>query len=499
MPTLTLFAVADDSPRIAEAEALGLTEVVAGPMTPTEQRQAWQTLSRTPPAAVWIDWTGLTPLDLPSLRRFRVSAPQTRIILEVPETLEPPNDALAQVVSLQITDIVRSAGASMAAVLAHPGTYADVAVWQGQVRTFADPEPEPKERVVERIVEREVVREVVKKVASTARPVLISVWGFAPGTGATTLSVAFAEFLAGIAPTAVVDHAPPMNAHGHPRPGQTGLSIWAQTHPPMRGLTWVTSAITPDGAVVLPSAREVLKSHEFAYVVVDAGLDPPKNDSDGLALWNDSDLAILVIPPASTRWQGVWPWLDRQVQIEKQYTAVVLGSVSPIPDPDDLQRACVSLPWPGSPGHDGAVAALLAPVLPDDLRPRKRHRRRKPRPAQVPRPETTGLTVQPEDPIDRAMALRTPPARPARRPIRPGHRAMEWVQTGWDLVLLSLFLAVVGLVIWLFGALEGHLPGFAHSPLGQWIGIIAHWEGHWFRRVPPPASHISKGGIHSHG
>ena len=481
MPTLILFAIADESPRIVEAEALGLTETLPGPLDPTEQRQAWHSLSRTPPTTVWVEWGNLTPPDLPSLRRFRVSAPQTRIIIEVPESLSPPNEALAQLVGLHITDIVRSPSTPMADVLAHPGTYADVASWQGTVHTFDEPDPEPKERVVEKIVEREVVRETIKKVATTSRPVLITVWGFSPGTGATTLAVAIAAFLSRIAPTAVVDHAPQMNAHGHPRPGQTGLHAWEQTQPPIRGLTWVTAAITPDGAVILPSAREVLKSHEFAYVVVDAGLDPPTNDPDGRDLWEDSDLTVLCIPPAFTRWQGIWPWLDRATQIKKQYTAVIFGESSPV-DLEDPELACLAIPWLGSPAHEPALIGLLAAVLPDDLRPRKRRglwrKPRAPKP-QVPRPEP-----------DQPESISAPPAIPrthrAPRPFRVGHRAVWALQSAWDLLLLAVVLGIIGLFVWLLGLLEVHLPGFARSTLGQWIHVISRWEGHWFAKVPAP-------------
>jgi len=452
-----------------------------GPLDHEAQTALYRRIAQAAPDSLWLTWSSLEPPNIDALRRLRVAQPSLNIIVEIPTDLTPPNADLAQLVGLGIYAMVPES-AQFASVTHRQFTYADAAAWQGKVRNFDEPDPEPREKIVEKIVEREVVRETIKKVATTSRPVLISVWGFAPGTGATTLSLAIAAFLSRIAPTAVVDHAPQMNAHGHPRPGQTGLHAWEQTQPAVRGLTWVTASITTEGAVILPSPREVLKSHEFAYIVVDAGLDPPTNDPDGLTLWEDSDLAILCIPPAFTRWQGVWPWLDRQTQVEKQYTAVIFGESSPVPDLEDPELACLAIPWPDSPAHEPALIGLLAAVLPDDLRPRKRGLwPRKPKAPKVkasrPEPDRTA-PKRPE----------SVPPRPHRtpRPFRVGHRAVWLLQSAWDLLLLALVVAIIGLVVWVLGLVEVHIPGFAHSTLGQWIHVIAKWEGHWFAKVPAP-------------
>ena len=378
MPAIALFAAPDDSPRLHEADAIGLAETLPGPLAPDAQRQAWQALSRTPPAVVWVFWSSLTPPDLASLRRFRVSAPQTRIVIEVPESLVPPDTDLAQVLPLGIMDIVRSPSRSLADVLAHAGTYADVALWQGKVRSFDEPDPEPKEKIVtiEKIVERVIERETIKKIATTARPVLISVWSQQPGSGGTTLSMAIAAYLSGIAPSAVLDHAPELNANGFPEQGQTGLFALSgvmdeKSYPDLT----VIPAISHGEKVAVPSVRDTLKSHEYAYIVLDAGLGPPSDD-DGLAIWADSDLAILCIPPTFTRWQGIWPWIDRTTQARTRYQAVMLGSDRLPCERDDAELACAAIPWPGTPGHEGALADCLALVLPTDAGMVRRRRAR---------------------------------------------------------------------------------------------------------------------------
>jgi len=280
MPTLILFAVADESSRIQEAESLGLTETLSGPLDPTEQRQAWQSLSRTPPTTVWVEWGNLTPPDLPSLRRFRVSAPQTRIIIEVPESLSPPNEAIAQVVGYGITDIVRGPSTPMAAVLARHGTYADVAAWQGKVHTFDEPEPAPppaKVVTVETIVEKEVIRE--KKVAVSTRPTVIAVAGAIPGVGATTLAAAITSYLA------QQGWAVALTEYGE-RPGFPTLNPTAQ------GVT-----LFPHPA---PKATEIAAKRQYAYVVADMGVANWAAISD-----TRPDLALWVLPGAKHRMPGI--------------------------------------------------------------------------------------------------------------------------------------------------------------------------------------------------
>ncbi|MDA8204759.1 MAG: hypothetical protein M0Z36_01725, partial [Thermaerobacter sp.] len=175
MPSMTFLGIPADSGRPTEAEQAGwIVSTILGPLDAAAQSDAWRQLSRSPGQAVWVHWAGLTPPDLASVRRFRVSCPDTRILIEVPEDLAPPDATLAQVVGLGIYDILRPSS-PLATVLARAVTYADVAAWQGPVRTFDDPDPvKIVEKVVTQVVEKEKI--VEKRIATTARPTLIAVW-----------------------------------------------------------------------------------------------------------------------------------------------------------------------------------------------------------------------------------------------------------------------------------------------------------------------------------
>lgn len=199
-----------------------LIDSFEGPLDRDEQSSLYRRIANAAPDGLWLTWSALEPPNIDALRRLRVAQPGLAMILEIPTDLTPPNPDLAQAVGLGLYAIVPES-ASFASVTSRTYTYADAAAWQGQVRPFDEPEPTPKEKIVERIVEREVIKETIKKVATTSRPVLVSIWGQQPGSGATALAMSIAEYLSGLAPTAVLDHAPATNLNGHPEPGQTGL------------------------------------------------------------------------------------------------------------------------------------------------------------------------------------------------------------------------------------------------------------------------------------
>lgn len=372
MPTVTLFAVPENSPRIPEAEQTGwMVSTIAGPLDAAAQALAWRSLSRSPGQAVWIDWPGLGPPDLASLRRFRVACSETRIIVEVPGDLTPPDDTLAQVVGLGIWDIVRSPRISLAQVLTHPASFAAAALWQGGVRTFDEPEL-IKETVVKEIVTVNHETIVEKRVPMTNRSVLIAIWGAVPGTGASTLSVSIGRLLTQYGPTAVLDHAPTARRGKWVADGPTGLdTLQAGSRLPpelaIRSTTWELNATRDGHHVRVPNWRTTLQERAFSYVVVDAG--QPMQDAETTELMNQADLNLLLLPAVS-RMQGCWAWVDAQVQRDRRIATSILGTsqanairrIHP-------QAKVLGLPWPREAGHDSMVEQWLSVVLPDPAKP----------------------------------------------------------------------------------------------------------------------------------
>ena len=370
MPTMTLFAVTEDSPRIAEAEQTGwMVATIPGPLDAAAQAQAWHSLYRSPGQVVWIDWAGLEPPDLASLRRFRVGCPTTRVIVEVPEVLAPPDDTLAQIVSLGVWDIVRSGETPMQHVLDYPATYADAAMWQGNIRPFDEPDP-VNETIIQEVVT--VPRETIveKRVPLTNRSVLIAVWGAIPGTGASTLSVAIGRLLTAYGPTVVLDHAPVARRGAWVADGPTGLAaLQADPRRPrdltLRPTTWEVNAAGDGHQLQVPDWRTTLQERAFSYVVVDAG--PLGHDAATTELLRTADLNLLLLPPI-TRMQGCWAWVDAQVQRDRRITTGILGT----PQAEAIrqihpQAQLLALPWPQESGHEAALEPWLAPVLPDPV------------------------------------------------------------------------------------------------------------------------------------
>jgi hypothetical protein len=174
MPSITFLGIAPDSPR------------------PSRRLARAQPIPR--PSGV-DGLAGLTSLDLASLRGFRVSAPTTRILVELPDDFEPPDDGLAQVVGMGITDIVR-AGTPLPDALDRTPTYADVAMWQGSVRTFDEPDP-MVEKIVKEVVTVEREKIVERKIGTSTRPTVIAVAGMLAGVGVTSVAVALTRYLTG--------------------------------------------------------------------------------------------------------------------------------------------------------------------------------------------------------------------------------------------------------------------------------------------------------------
>lgn len=124
-----------DTPRVAEAEALGLSaQLLDGPYDVEAQGLLWMSLNRLAPEVVWCHWDTLVSPDMDLIRQFRVIRGQTRLIVELPGDLEPPDTAVSTLVSLGVYDLVR-ADQPMTDVLAHAPNYGDVARWH----THSDP------------------------------------------------------------------------------------------------------------------------------------------------------------------------------------------------------------------------------------------------------------------------------------------------------------------------------------------------------------------------
>lgn len=122
----------DVSPeRLTEIESLGTH--VRNHATKDGINALLREISRTPVDILWIAWEALesegsTGID--AVRRFRVSRAETRILIEIPDDLSPPQPLLGQCVSLGIVDFVSASLPFQDALSRHP-TYADVARWQG--------------------------------------------------------------------------------------------------------------------------------------------------------------------------------------------------------------------------------------------------------------------------------------------------------------------------------------------------------------------------------
>lgn len=462
MPSITFVGTSPDSPRPAEAEAAGWTvaDSIPGPLDSTAQADAWRALSRSPGQAVWVDWAGLTPPDLGSLRRFRVSAPTTRIFVEVPTDLAPPDDGLAQVVGMGITDIVRSSTSVADALARTPTpTYADVAHWQGQVRTFDDPDP-VIEKIVKEVVTVEREKIVERKVATSTRPTVIAVAGMLSGVGVTSVAVALARYLAG------QGWAVALSEHGaHP-------SLAARTGD-LPGV-----AVYPHPA---PDPTAIAAERTYAYVVADFGSDA---DWPTLQTRARPDLALWVIPGDSHR-QSV----DLPMRLGERDPLLGVVGVGPdqaaVAESWSHRTGIPAVPWTPEPAH---IRALLAAVLPDAGPGRRWFPRA--RKAQIVRREPAGPSPE-SDPIDTrrfGQIGRNPPppptipivveARTRRRPL--ACRLVRWT---WRLTTVAVLVSLgtwLTVIVGSTGLIPGHpawLATAAHLHAVEWSWLLARWPG----------------------
>jgi len=254
-------------------EAGHLVDAFDGPLDRDEQFSLFRRIANAAPDSLWLTWASLDPPDLDSLRRLRVAQPSLNIIIEIPADWTPPNADLAQLVGLGIYGIVPESTAFV--TLPSQWTYADAAVWQGTVRTFDEPDPEPKEKIVEKVIEKEVV----KRVATSTRPTVVAVAGAVPGVGTTTLAAAVAHYLAeqGWA-VALAEYAE-----------RAALERLSRQ---LRGLS-----VFPHPA---PRANQIAARRQYAYVVADMGVANWAAISE-----TRPDLVLWVLPGVRHRMPGL--------------------------------------------------------------------------------------------------------------------------------------------------------------------------------------------------
>lgn len=371
--------------RLKEAQTVvpdALVDHRPGPFDEAEQADFWKGLALAAPPIVWVRWMALEPPNIPALRRFRVARPETRIIVEIPDDLTPPDPALGELVSMGVYDILR-ASHTLGDALAGHHSYADVVRWQGNELPWdddADKSQAPQRQIVEKVVER--------RVPLTNRPVLIAVWGSIPGAGASTAALAVGCRLAAHGPAACLDH-PRDEEKGHDSLGyMTGLHFLAQHYMaklPKRveifPTAWPEDAQRWPSSQPVPPAPEwptVFRSREFAYLVIDAGVYTTGMSGDGgwqATLWENADLNVMLLPPAISRLTRAHHWLAVAGEGIPGLAVGVLQDGGRL-DLADVYRSLAGkdvaiwrLGWPDFTGRnniwESSFDALLQPILPD--------------------------------------------------------------------------------------------------------------------------------------
>lgn len=364
-----------------------------------------------------VDAAVLAMEDVIALRRFRVQRPETRIVVSLPAGTEPGSPVLAGLVALGVYDLA-TAETPLVDVVARHATYADGARWglppedhAGSVRPDAP-------------AAKEVVRE--KRVATSSRPVLVSVYGTLPAVGASSVAAELTRRL---------------QARGH------------------SACFWSKSGDKPEGVPTEwgDDPGTLLRSREHEYIVADHGL---ASEADDYHL--DSDLVVLVLPGvlARARRDGIVPvWWPLP-------GAPRIAVAGPGPDSQPVAEAwsreslSEAVAWPARPKRAASLwDQVLTPVLPD----RSPGRWRKPK---VPAP----ARQQPMPPSP-AGDPQGPP-RPLRvRLVGGGYGASpmtfralwSWVMAVIDTALL---VGTAGLFVYLAG-LAAH-AGVLHGQAAVW-------------------------------
>ena len=440
-----------ESERVQAIESLGHTIDVS-----EADSEAWQNAARTQYDTIWVHWAEADHSIRP-LVQYRTLRPTTRIVLEVPDELEPPDSEVAQWVQLGVYDIVRTTS-DISFVVQNPATIADALSWTGLQPVDGEGDSgrtQPLKPVQFRTVE--------KKISTSARPVLIAVVGTSPGVGTTTTAVSIASLLAAMNhEVALIETlaAPPT------------LERWEEDLP--KGVTAFASPA--------PDPIELIRRREWAYIVVDAGAIP---EWSVIREWQ-ADLTVLVGPGDRHRF-GRWEPLARAIP-EQCAGSIVAGAIIGGKDGDKIVRALAdeggltAFEIPDRSHKKGkgdkALRDLLAPVL-ADLTPRRRWWTQPSRQATTP----PLVATSPEPEADwkytpsptPAPAYIPPPAPPQSLNIQVARPGVSATTRVWrlfrDAVMLWVLASIIAWVITIWNAnTGGMMPG-----VGGRFAVYASW------------------------
>lgn len=383
---MNAYAVVTRSAASAVAAVLRDKGMADTPLVAAEPGQgpaALEEAARVPADVLILD-VGTGPGLGPAALRYRLARPQARVVLLAVDR-QPGDAAVAQVVQSGVYDVVTDLEDLADALDRPPADLAQAALWLDPSLAPVAHQAVVKERVVER------------KVPMSTRPVLVMVFGAAPGAGATTVACALAAYLARLGYSTALVGAD----------GTDSIAVAAAESPPMppgislpRGpRRWL-----PNLDYWLQSdCYDAARSGRYQYIVADRGCRPRLEVSGAVA-----DLVIVVLPPIQRLAQAI-AWKregrdrDNNVLDRVRYVALAgpagakalteawqaiyetsnegppeAAVVYPLPARPETSRD-----WPpgysrDDPGLHAACRAVLADVLLDDAKPRRRWPWRRP-------------------------------------------------------------------------------------------------------------------------
>lgn len=440
-----LMGYRDDDERVQALETAGHTvDTVA-----EADGGAWQTAARTQYDGIWMRWAEADHSVRPVVQ-YRAQRPSTRIIVEIPDDVSPPNPEIGAWVNLGIYDIVGPT-TDIQLVIGNPATIADALRWTG-LQPVGDGDDAGRGQL--KPIE---FRTIEKRVAVSARPVLIAVVGTSPGIGTTTRAVAVARHLAGLGHGVALTEsaaAPP------------ALGRWEDELPKN-----ITVFARP-----APDPIELVRRREWPYVVVDAG---------AIAEWMEivdwqADLTILVGPGDRHRFGR---WENLAVGAASYTGSPVAGAVvggrdgAKVVEGLDREAGLTAFVVPES-GKKASLAMqnLLAPVLPD-FRARRRWWAESSKPAPRQRDDWHDAPYR-AAPVAPVYA---PPPLPSKRRGAGFGGFMSLFRLSIDLILIW---AIVSILAFILASMPASGPfGSVSSRWIAWAQWIVVFDGHILSRL----------------